>query len=117
MSLKKSLVITAGLLASFTSFTSAASNVSLAFNNDNIVLGYDVEMQEALKIKGEMLTACGNFKMAKEIFGIELEVPLKDGVTIDQFDYPKMDMLRKRLFALNSFITSNMSWQYKSISD
>lgn len=49
MSLKKSLVITAGLLISF---SSAASNIALSFNNDNIVLGYDVELQEALKIKG-----------------------------------------------------------------
>ncbi|MFT7683668.1 MAG: hypothetical protein ACI935_003168 [Moritella dasanensis] len=60
MSLKKSLVITAGLLASITSFSSAASNVSLAFNNDNIVLGYDIELQEALKIKGDYLQTIDN---------------------------------------------------------
>ena len=57
MSLKKSLVITAGLLASF---SCAASNISLAFNNDNIVLGYDLEMQEALKLKGDYLQTIDN---------------------------------------------------------
>ena len=57
MSLKKSLVITAGLLASF---SSAASNISLAFDNDNIVLGYDIEMQEALKLKGDYLQTIDN---------------------------------------------------------
>lgn len=57
MSLKKSLIITAGLLVSF---SSAASNVSLAFNNDNIVVGYDIELQEALKIKGDFLQTLDN---------------------------------------------------------
>ncbi|MDX2319044.1 MAG: YfaZ family outer membrane protein [Moritella sp.] len=57
MSLKKSLVITAGLLASF---SCAASNISLAFDNDNIVLGYDIEMQEALKLKGDYLQTIDN---------------------------------------------------------
>ena len=57
MSLKKSLVITAALLASF---SCAASNLSLAFNNDNIILGYDIEMQEALKLKGDYLQTIDN---------------------------------------------------------
>jgi len=57
VSLKKSLVITAGLLASF---SSAASNISLAFNNDNIDLGYDFELQEALKLKGDYLQTIDN---------------------------------------------------------
>ncbi|WP_255547058.1 YfaZ family outer membrane protein [Moritella sp. 36] len=57
VSLKKSLVITAGLLASF---SSAASNISLAFNNDNIILGYDLEMKEALKLKGDFLQTIDN---------------------------------------------------------
>jgi len=57
VSLKKSLVITAGLLASF---SSAASNISLAFDNDNIVLGYELEMQEALKLKGDYLQTIDN---------------------------------------------------------
>ena len=57
MSLKKSLVITAALLASF---SSAASNISLAFDNDNIVLGYELELQEALKLKGDYLQTIDN---------------------------------------------------------
>jgi len=57
VSLKKSLVITAGLLASF---SCAASNISVAFDNDNIVLGYELEMKEALKLKGDFLQTIDN---------------------------------------------------------
>ena len=57
MSLKKSLAITAGLLVSF---SSAASNLSLAFNNDNIDLGYELELQQALKLKGDYLQTIDN---------------------------------------------------------
>lgn len=57
MLLKKSLIATAGLLASF---ACSASDVSLAFNNDNVVLGYDFEMQETLKLKGEYLQTVDN---------------------------------------------------------
>ncbi len=57
MSLKKSLIIAAGMLVSFSSL---ASNFSLAFNNDNIDLGYDFELQESLKVKGDYLQTIDN---------------------------------------------------------
>ncbi len=57
VSLNKSLLITAGLLVSF---SSAASNISLSFNNDNIDLGYELEVQEALKLKGDYLQTIDN---------------------------------------------------------
>lgn len=57
MSLNKPLLIAAGLLVSFSSL---ASNVALSFNNDNIDLGYDLELKESLKLKGDYLQTIDN---------------------------------------------------------
>jgi len=55
--LKKSLAMTAGLLMSF---SCAASNVSLSFNNDNVDVNYDFELQEDLSLKGTFLQTVDN---------------------------------------------------------
>lgn len=57
MFLKKSLAMTTGLLMSF---GCAASSVSLSFNNDNVDLNYNFELQETLSLKGTFLQTVDN---------------------------------------------------------
>ena len=57
MFLKKSLAMTTGLLMSF---GCAASSVSLSFNNDNVDLNYNFELQETLNLKGTYLQTVDN---------------------------------------------------------